>query len=707
MSINSIISTSLTGLFTSQEALRITGANITNVNTPEFSRQRLALSSDVQSGVSVGVRIDEIERVVDRFLEVAVLSAKSDSGRYDAMLKIHDRLQTTLGRPDAETTLSARMNAVFGSLSSLALNPSDAVTRQQFLSVMQGYTEEVSRIGGTIQTLRGDASGEIESRIDNINEAIRTVFELNPKIRQQRAIGGETGGLENQRQVALGVISQNLDIRLIENGDGSVDVVTATGAQLVTRGNLSELSYQGPGQVGPETEFPPVRLFRVNPLSGERVGSPQEINGDILSGAIRGLIDMRDGQLVDLSVALGELSARVMDEFNAVHNLNSAVPPPALLEGKQTPYAGAADPHNFTGATSFAILDASNRVVAKTTYDFSANPAATLQDVITAVNAGLGGAGTLSLTGGVMSLSSANPANGVVIAEDPTNQSDRAGRGFSHFFGMNDLLTARSNGLFETGIKATDAHNFAAGETIEFKVSNPLGKEIVRATIDTTTSTNYADIIADLNDPAGLGRFFAFTLEPDGSLSVEPKPDFLGYKLGVINDGTDSAGTGIGLTGIFGMGDRFRAEAAIDFRLGEKVPDNAGLLATARFDLTAPVGAVALALGDQRGAIALQQLENKVIKTADAGDLAAQSRTLSAFNGAVLGNFALASNRVSSTAETSQSLLTEIDQRRQAISGVNLDEELANLVIFQNSYNAAARILSSVQELYDALLNAV
>lgn len=706
MSLNGILSTSLTGLFANQEALRTTGANITNVNTPEFSRQRVQLEADVQSGVSVGVKITAIERVVDRFLEVAVLSAKSDNGRYDAMSKIHDRLQTTLGKPDAETSLSARMNAVFGSLAGLALNPADAVTRQQFLSVIQGYTEEVSRIGNMIQSLRGEASGEMESRIEGINEAIRTVFELNPKIRQQKAIGGETGGLENQRQIALGVIAENLDIRIVENGDGSVDVVTVTGSQLVTRGNYSELSYQGPGLVGPETDFPPVRLHRINPLTGERDGLPHELNGDILSGALRGLMDMRDRQLVDLSVALGELAARTMDEFNAVHNRNSAVPAPSVLEGKTTPYAGS-DPHNFTGSTTFAVLDSSNRVVASTTYDFSANPAAGIDDVVSAVTAGLGGAGSLSFVNGVMTLSASNPANGVAIAEDPATASDRAGRGFSHFFGMNDLLVARSSGLFETGIKASDGHNFGPGQTVEFRVVTPLGREVVSHVIDIGSTSTYSDILTELNDPARLGRYFDFTLDGAGKLDIAPKPDFLGFSLETVNDTTDSAGTGVGFTSMFGIGNRFRAEAAIDFRLSEEVPDNAGLLATAKFDLAAPVGGVALARGDQRGAIALQELETKVINTADAGELAAQARTLSSFNGAVLGNFAVAADRVASSADTASGLLTEIDQRRQSISGVNLDEELSNLIVFQNAYNAAARVLSSVQELYDALLSAV
>lgn len=134
---------------------------------------------------------------------------------------------------------------------------------------------------------------------------------------------------------------------------------------------------------------------------------------------------------------------------------------------------------------------------------------------------------------------------------------------------------------------------------------------------------------------------------------------------------------------------------------------NAGNLATARFDLSAAVGAVALAVGDQSGVLDFQKLETSIISTDKAGEISAQKRTLTSFNGAVLGTFGLMADRAATAAEDTANLETELDQRRQAVSGVNIDEELSNLIIYQNSYNAAARILSSVQELYDSLLNAV
>jgi len=705
MALNSILSTSLTGLLANQEALRVTGANITNVNTPGFARLSVETEALVTGDRTSGVRIAEVRRVVDEFLNMAVLETKADAARFDAMGALHDRLQSALGRPDSESSLSARMDTVFRALGNLALDPSDAITRQEFLSALQAYTEEVSRIADELQSLREAASSQIETAVQQANEAIRQIFDLNQKIRDERGRGGDTGGLENQRQAALETLSSIIDVRTVQNADGTVDLLTTSGARLVAPTSFSELAFTGPGAVGAETSFPPVTLQRIDPQTGQAEGTARPINGDIRSGRLRGLIDMRDRQLVDMSVALGELAARVADEVNRVHNLNSAVPAPNTLAGDAKPLAATA-PHHFTGQTTFAVLDSQNQVVDRFTYDFGANSGATLQDVANTVSANLTG-GTLTFSAGRMVFSADDTSGGVAIAEDPATASDRAGRSFAHFFGMNDLLTAREPGLFETGVAGTDAHNVAPGGTLEFAITDRFGRELERVTFDPGSTTTFDDLVSALNAPGALGNFFTASLSAEGELQLTPTPQRPELDLRVVNDTTDIAGTGIGLAEMFGIGSRYRADAARDFRLVESVPANAGLLSTARFDLSAAAGDFGLARGDQSGALALQQLENRLIQTEDAGELAGQTRALGAFNGAVLANFGVMAERVSGAQDSNGALEAELVQRQQSVSGVNIDEELANLVVFQNSYNAAARVLSTVQELFDNLLAAV
>lgn len=707
MALGAIINSSLSGILTSQEALRVTGNNITNVNTPGFARQAVRTEANVVGSLTSGVSIASIERVVDRFLDEAALRAASEATRFDAKSSLHDLLQSSLGTPDSDGSIGARINATFAALANLALDPSDAVARQSFLERLQGFAGEVSRIADEIQTLRADASRRIDNETGRANEALKQIFDTNRKIVEQTLRGGDVAALENQRQTAMNTLSEIIDIRLTRNADGSIDVSTGTGTQLVTRSFFGRLSHEQPAIVEPRSEFAPILLERIEPSSGLARGNPRTIDAEIRSGSLRGLLDMRDGDLVDMSVALGELAARVADEMNAEHNRSSAVPPPAALVGRATPFL-ATDPHNFAGTATFVVVDASGDVAASFTYDFGANPMATFSDVVTAVNTGLGGAGTLSLTGGVMRLEAAPPNSGVLIAEDDATASDRAGRSFSHFFGMNDLLEARSTGIFETGVAADDAHNIGAGGMLEFAVHDAFGREIARAVIDTGTTTTHQDILDAINDTTtGIGNFFTFALDAKGALVATPTSPTSNLGFALVNDSTDIGGTGVSYGAAFGIGEGRRAEAAIDFRLVDDTPGKAATLATARFDVGTMVGQPALAAGDQRGVLALQGLESKVISTRIAGQLAGQNRTLSTLGGAVMANFGLLADRAATSAEDSGALRVDVDFQRQSVSGVNLDEELSNLIIYQNSYNAAARMLATVQELFDTLLASV
>lgn len=706
MALGAIINSSLSGILTSQEALRVTGNNITNVNTPGFARQAVRTEANVVGSLTSGVSIASIERVVDRFLDEAALRAASEATRFDAKSSLHDLLQSSLGSPDGEGSVGARINATFAALANLALDPADAVARQSFLERLQGFAGEVSRIGAEIQTLRADASRRIDNETGRANEALKQIFDTNRKIVEQTLRGGDVAALENQRQSAMTTLSEIVDVRLTRNADGSIDVSTGTGTQLVTRSFFGRLSHEQPAIVEPQSDFAPILLERIEPSSGLPRGTPRAVDAEIRSGSLRGLLDMRDGDLVDMSVALGELAARVGDEFNAVHNRSSAVPPPALLEGRPTAFL-ATDPHNFTGRSTFVAVDAAGNVAASYTYDFSANPSATFGDVVTAVNAGLGGAATLSLNGGTMSFATATPGGGVLIAEGDAAPSDRAGRAFSHFFGMNDLLEARSTGLFETGVAGGDNHNIQPGGTLEFAVRDVSGREIARITVDAGATATHQEVLDALNAPGALGNFFTFALDAKGALAATPTSPTGNLSFDLVADSTDIGGTGVGFGAFFGVGEGRRAEAAIDFRLVDDTPGKAATLATARFDVGTMVGEPALASGDQRGVLAMQALETKVISTRIAGQLAGQNRTLSTLGGAVMANFGLLADRAATSAEDSDALRLDVDFQRQSISGVNLDEELSNLIIYQNSYNAAARMLASVQELFDTLLASV
>lgn len=703
MSIDSIINSSLTGLFTNQAALAVTSNNIANVNTEGYSRLDIATSAIVLSGEAAGVQIDKIYRIVDTYLNDAHRSALSNSAEYEIQSAFHDRIQGQLGAPDSDSSLAARINQVYTSLADLTLNPSDALRRQGWLADIDSTLQGISQLSETIQVLRGDASQRMADQIEVLNTQLERIHTLNPLIAAEKLSGNSGGSLEGQMDAALAEVSKYISINVSYNADGTVIVSGATGQILVDK-SLYKLGYDSPGTSTAETNYPLIQIFRVDRDSGEIIEPGRDYDASISSGSLRGLLDLRDVQLRDYALSVGELGANLMDQFNAVHNSLSSVPAPNQFIGRQTAVAGTSPP-NFTGIVTFAITDASNNLVAKHTVDFDGAPPATFDALIAQVNAGLAGAGTLSLVNGVMTMTATNSSDGVIISDDLVTPSDRAGRGFSHYFGMNDLITADQMGYYENGFSGVDAHGMVAPQSITFEVTDKFGRHIASVLVP-ATGTTFNDMFGELSNAAGLGAYFTFT-GTNGALSWTENPAYSGIQLSVISDTTNSNGTNVSYTELRGMGYKYTMDAAKDMAIAERIDVDVSLLSMSQFDHTAAVGASAIAYGDQAGALRFQDLETKLVSFRQAGEINKTNATLSQYLNQVLGNAGQMANRASNLANDYGTMKLELEKRRMDVGGVNLDEELANMIVYQNAYNASARMLTSAQELFDTLLRAV
>ena len=194
MSISGVLSTAVTGLFASQAALRTTANNIVNVNTKDYSREVVHLENIVVGGKSAGVKISDIQRIVDRFLQAAGLDARARASAANTEDQFNQRFQSILGRPDSRSTISARINQLFGVIADLAIDPSGQILRQATLASMQDMADEINRVSGAIQNLRNEANQQIQEQVIAANEALARIHEINPLIVRQRAIGGGSAG---------------------------------------------------------------------------------------------------------------------------------------------------------------------------------------------------------------------------------------------------------------------------------------------------------------------------------------------------------------------------------------------------------------------------------------------------------------------------------------------------------------------------------
>ena len=461
--------------------------------------------------------------------------------------------------------------------------------------------------------------------------------------------------------------------------------------------------------------YSPLMLQTVHPLTGDPIGTPQVFDNHVTSGQIRGLLDVRDNVLVGFGEELGSLMQTLSLAVNAQHNANAVVPPPSQLDGRQTGLL-ATDALNFSGATTIGITDANGTLIHKIAIDFDAGTISvdgggasaiggTIGSFATALDAALGANGSADFTDGVLTVSAVG-GNGLVVTDEIGNPSSRAGIGFSHFFGLNDLYRAEGQAIQTTGLSASDAHGLASGGDITLLLRGPDGRRVSESTV-AVTGTTIGDMVTALN--TAFGGTATFALDANGHLQVTPASGYERYDLEVRLDTTQRGTTGQSFTSLFGIGTGEALARASEFHLTPGVSGSAERLAFAQSTLSATtaLGASVVTPGDNRGLLALQDALNQPHAFAQAGALPARTASLTDYAAAFYQDIASRTTAIDFNKGAQNTRLTNAQQTQSRVEGVNLDEELEKMMMYQQAYNAGARLITVVQQLYQELLDAV
>lgn len=694
MSINLSLSNAVSGLAAAQSGIAVTSDNIANVNTVGYARKQSVQETRTLGGVGAGVSVTEVLRIADEFLNREFRIAAAEAGRFDAMNTLQKQATALLGDPTGDQTLVASLDRIFNAAATLAANPETTSSRSAFLDALRRLGDDLDIAAEGVRDLRRQADLRIHDTVDEINSLIAEIDELNDKIVKHQGPEG-TSALEDLRARKLDELGGLIDIRTFDGGNGRIAISTTAGVPLLDHA-VRQIVHTPSDSADFGQVFPNLTLNMIDPGTGAVTQVGGALDARIGSGELRGLLDMRDGTLADLGEELGALTGHVADELNRVHNEFTAVPPPATLTGSNTGLLGT-DPHGFTGIAHFHAFDANGNVTATATIDFGAI-GGTVNDVIAAVNAGLGGQGTLSLTNGVMQFEAAGAAAGVAIQQDATSPSDNNGRGFSHRFGLNDLVRTVPGPHFDTGLSLGSAHGFTGQVTLE--LVGPQNQRTASATIDFgSIGSTMADVVNELNTQ--FSGFATFSLDAAGRLTATPASGFAEFDVEIASDTASRGGTAVSFSDFFGIGGRPTAEMTATFAVRSDLAENPALLSLASVNAAA---SPAVTGGDNSGALALQELGGADRRFDGAGRLPAMTGTLSEIGAELLGRAGQAAKEIEARAEDRQALRDEMSQRISEVSGVNLDEEMANLITYQTAFNASARVITATTEMFDALL---
>ena len=705
MGLNGIMSSALSALQANTQALGIVSGNVANINTPGYARRVVTMGTLEANGQLQGVDVEGVQRATDQFINQEVLSAGSSSSQYSAQTSIFKQLDGLLGSPGDGNALTSKLSNIYSALGEAALSPTASTSQTAVLNSLKDFATSVSSLSTSLSTLQQQADTQVASSIGTVNGLIKQVYDLNTQIQIATSAGDTSSALLDQRDVALQSLSQYVDVRTTPQSDGSVTVMTQDGISLVGS-TYAQLSYSASQTGG---TYQPIQLQTINPSNGQPIGAVQSLDQHLSGGSIKGLIDMRDGTLADLQNELGSLAQGVSQTLNAQHNANSAYPPPTSLNGRDTGLLST-DSLNFTGKTTVAVVDSSGNMVQSVDLDFGANQYSTdggntwtsftptIDGLTSALNTALGSNGSASFNNGQLSIA-ATGTNGIVVQDDATTPSSRGGTGFSQFFGLNDLFESAGPSVSATGLSASDASGLAADGNITLQIKGPNGDIVQQASTTITTGMTIGQAIAALNQ--NLAGAATLTLNSDGSVSTQVAAGYPNYQLQVVNDTTARGTTGVSLTNLFGIGSNQLAQQAVGFQVTPDIANDPSRLAFATPDVTSNT---VVGSGDSSGLEALQNLFTTPQKFAQAGDIGAQTVSLNDYAAGFYQDEATRSTTATDNATSQSARLTEAQTRQSSTSGVNLDEELTNMMSYQQAYAAGARMLNVADQLYTTLL---
>lgn len=284
--------------------------NIANVNTDGYSRQRLGLEAvpgpqtgyGSGGGPGRGVTSIGVERVRDMFADFQFRDGAQTSGRLDARATFLQRAELVIGEP-GDSGIRSVLSRYWNAWRDVATSPESSAARTVLVQSGETLATTASRIHTSLTGLRRDANTALLGDVDQINALANEIYALNKDIQVIALRGGATNDLRDRRDLALDRLSTLTDINIVEQSDSRIDVFIG-GHSLVSSSSAHAL-YGDPNIAN--SNFVDVRFVEDNALL------------NVGDGEVRGLLDMRDTDLVSRIADLNALIGQVITDVNVVH----------------------------------------------------------------------------------------------------------------------------------------------------------------------------------------------------------------------------------------------------------------------------------------------------------------------------------------------------------------------------------------------------
>lgn len=675
-----LLNIGLSGLSANKTSLSVTGHNIANVNTPGFTRQDAVQATRepqfTGAGyIGSGTTLVDVRRTYSEFLTAQLRSSTALSSDVEAYKSQIDQLDSLLA--GSTTGITPSLQKFFSSLQTAAEDPANIPARQLVLSEAEGLARRFNTIYDRLSSQNEFLNKQMSAVTDQVNRLASSIGQLNDAIAVAAANGQAPNDLLDAREESIRQLSEYVGVSVVPQSDNTVNVFVGSGQPLVVGNTVSRLEVT-PGLADPsrvEVEF----------VSG---GSRQTVTSLLTGGELGGLIRYRAEALDSTLNSLGRIALSVSSEINdqlgqgldlkgqvgsaLFGNFNDA----QSADLRARPYAD--NPSITTsppGAdASLTITDTSLLTTSDYRLEFDGA-------VYTARRLSDGAAMTVTNTAGVLTFT--DPLSGLGQGFSVTVSGAPAPAAGDRF-----MLEPTRRGAtdIQTVLDQPDQLAFAAPAEAQATLNNRGSGVIGQPNL---TQGPAPISIAALSGAAGFFGANGLTMTFSATTN----------QLSIAGSGSGAVFVPASpVTIVPGQQNTLQVSDGtytFEFTLSG-VPQN-GDSFTLDFNATG--------VSDNRNALKLVDLQNAQVIGVDPSAGIATGTSFTDGYGELVERVGTLTAQTRVDSQATGAILKQATDSRDSLSAVSLDEEAANLIKFEQYYQASAQIIQVARSLFDTLIN--
>ena len=642
---SNILSIGQSALNAAQIGIATTGHNIANAATPGYSRQvviqEAVAGQDMGFGfVGRGTDVGQVKRMYSDFLGSQVQEAQTSQRSLNVYHTQIAQIDNLLSDPDAG--LSPALQDYFTGLQQVAANPTSTSARQLLISAGDSLAARFNSLDGRMQQLRSGLNSQISGSINSINTAAAQLAKLNAAITTALSTSGGTAQPNDLYDQRDQIVDDlSKQIRTtLVRQDGGQYNVFIGNGIPLVVGNESYKL----AAVGSKTD--PSRLEPAFISTGGPVTlSPESVAG----GELGGLIEFRSKSLDPAQSALGRVAVSVAHAFNDQHQLGVDLKGNrgGKLFSEVDPVVSWSSGNTGNGVMAGTIVDAKALVASdyQVRYDGSNYVVTRLSDGVAQTFGGL----PQIVDGVQITLASGAPNANDEFLVQPTIHG---ATNFTALLTDTNAVAAAAPVRTSSAPANTGGAKMAGGTVDSSYFAAPLAAPLT-LTFDSSTTTL-----------SGFPGGSAVTVNAGGVATTYAPGASVPYTTGAT---ISFDGMSISITGVPANGDTFKVEA-----------NTSGV-------------------GDNRNVLSLGLLQTT-------GSMNGGTDTLQGGYAQLVSMIGSKTHELDVTSTAQTALLSETRNNLQAVSGVNLDEEAANLLRYQQAYQAAGRVMQTAATVFEVLL---